>query len=113
MIIQDISQTGAMRKAMTAYMKLNGIRILIIPPVSFSPHTEQVRQNAEKDCSRKMEWKLEFIRKLHAFRKDDRIQNIIAETGKRKVDPYLFSAMECCITHRPWHDKINLGRPLS
>ena len=39
-----------MLMAMTTYMKLNGIRIFDYPGFS-QPLTEQVRQNAEKDCS--------------------------------------------------------------
>ena len=35
----------------------------------------------------------------------DRIQNIIAETGKTEGLIHIFSAMECCNTYRPWHDK--------
>ena len=57
-----------------------------------------------------MEWKLSSS-ELHAFRKDDRIQNIIAETGKTEGLIHIFSAMECCYL-QAWHDK-QLGRPSS
>lgn len=60
-------------------MPENGIRIFDY--LSFSqPLTEQVRQNAEK-IAQENGIEIEFIWKLHAFRKDDHIQKIISETG--------------------------------
>ena len=48
---------------------------------------------------------IEFIRKLRAFRKDDRIQELISKTGKAEGLIHIFSAMEQCHTYKPWHDK--------
>ena len=104
MIIQGYIPNWSHAEAMTAYMKLNGIRIFDYPTSFSQPLTEQVRQNAEK-IAHENGMEIEFIRKLHAFRKDDRIQNIIAETGKTEGLIHIFSAMECCNTYRPWHDK--------
>lgn len=47
----------------------------------------------------------EHIRKLRAFRKDDRIQEIISKTGKTEGMIHIFSAMEQCNTYKPWYDK--------
>ena len=104
MIIQGYIPNWSHAEAMTAYMKLNGIRIFDYPTSFSQPLTEQVRQNAEK-IAHENGMEIEFIRKLHAFRKDDRIQNIIAETRKTEGLIHIFSAMECCNTYRPWHDK--------
>ena len=104
MIIQGYIPNWSHAETMTAYMKLNGIRIFDYPTSFSQPLTEQVRQNAEK-IAHENGMEIEFIRKLHAFRKDDRIQNIIAETGKTEGLIHIFSAMECCNTYRPWHDK--------
>ena len=103
MIIQGYIPNWSHADAMTTYMKLNGIRIFDYPDFS-QPLTEQVRQNAEK-IAQENGIEIEFIRKLHAFRKDDRIQKIIAETGKTEGLVHIFSAMECCNTYKPWHDK--------
>lgn len=54
---------------MTAYMKLNGIRIFDYPSFS-QPLTDKVGQNVEK-IVHENRIEIEFIRKLHAFRKDD------------------------------------------
>ena len=71
MIIQGYIPNWSHAEAMTTYMKLNGIRIFDYPEFS-SPLTEQVRENAEK-IAHDHGIEIEFIRKLHAFRKDDRI----------------------------------------
>ncbi len=47
------------------------------------PLTEQIRANAQRIADENG-IEIEFIRKLRAFRKDDRIQQIIQETGKKK-----------------------------
>ncbi len=77
MIIQGYIPNWSHAEAMTAYMKLNSIRIFDYATSFSQPLTEQVRQNAEK-IAHENGMEIEFIRKLHAFRKDDRIQNIIA-----------------------------------
>ena len=68
------------------------------------PLTEQIRANAQRIADENG-IEIEFIRKLRAFRKDDRIQQIIQETGKTKGLIHIFSAMEQCNTYKPWHDK--------
>lgn len=102
-IIQGYIPNWSHAEAMTTYMKLNGIRIFDYPSFS-QPLTEQVRQNAEK-IAQENGIEIEFIRKLHAFRKDDRIQKIISDTGVTEGLVHIFSAMECCNTYKPWHDK--------
>ena len=102
MSIQGYIPNWGHADAMTTYMKLNGIRIFDYPGFS-QPLTEQVRQNAEK-IAQENGIEIEFIRKLHAFRKDDRIQKIIAETGKTEGLVHIFSAMEFCNTYMPWQD---------
>ena len=92
MIIQGYIPNWSHAEAMTAYMKLNGIRIFDYPTSFSQPLTEQVRQNAEK-IAHENGMEIEFIRKLHAFRKDDRIQNIIAETGKTEGLILLWSSI--------------------
>lgn len=47
MIIQGYIPNWSHAEAMTAYMKLNGIRIFDYPTSFSQPLTEQVRQNAE------------------------------------------------------------------
>ena len=90
---------------MTGYLKSHDIRIFDFSNFS-QPLTEQVRQNAQRIADENG-IEIEFIRKLRAFRKDDRIQKIISETGKAEGLIHIFSAMEQCNTYKPWHDKVS------
>lgn len=69
MIIQGYIPNWSHADAMTTYMKTNDIRIFDYSDFS-QPLTEQVRQNADRIASENG-IEIEFIRKLHAFRKDD------------------------------------------
>ena len=103
MIIQGYIPGWSHADGMTSYFNANKIRIFDF--ASFSqPLTEQVRQNAQK-IAEENGIEIEFIRKLHAFRKDDRIQEILVNTGKTEGLIHIFSAMEQCATYKPWHDK--------
>ena len=103
MIIQGYIPGWSHAEAMTGYLKANGIRIFDYSSFS-QPFTEQIRQNAQRIADENG-IEIEFIRKLHAFRKDDRIQQIISDTGKTEGLIHIFSAMERCNTYKPWHDK--------
>ena len=103
MIIQGYIPGWNHAEGMTSYLKANNIRIFDFPNFS-QPLTEQVRSNAQR-IANENGIEIEFIRKLHAFRKDDRIQEIILKTGKSEGLVHIFSAMERCNTYKPWHDK--------
>mgnify|MGYP001818401884 CR=1 FL=1 len=47
---------------------------------------------------------IEFILKRN-FRKEERIEEIIAERGDHPGLVHIFSAMETCTAFKPWHDK--------
>lgn len=48
---------------------------------------------------------VEFIRKQQDFRKEERVQEIIAARGDHPGIVHIFSAMESCTAFKPWHDK--------
>ncbi len=102
-IIQGYIPGWSYADGMTSYLKAHDIRIFDFSNFS-QPLTEQVRQNAQRIAGENG-IEIEFIRKLRAFRKDDRIQEIISETGKTEGLIHIFSAMEQCNTYKPWHDK--------
>ena len=102
-IIQGYIPGWSYADGMTAYMKATNIRIFDFSSFS-QPLTEQIRQNAQMIAD-KNGIEIEFIRKLRAFRKDDRIQEIIRQTGKTEGLVHIFSAMEQCNTYKPWNDK--------
>ena len=104
MIIQGYISGWSYADGMTSYLKSHDIRIFDFSNFS-QPLTEHVRQNAQRIADENG-IEIEFIRKLRAFRKDDRIQKIISESGKTEGLIHIFSAMEQCNTYKPWHDKV-------
>ena len=80
MIIQEYIPGWSHANGMTGYLYANNIRIFDFSNFS-QPLTEQFRANAQRIADENG-IEIEFIRKLHAFRKDDRIQGTIQKTGK-------------------------------
>jgi len=66
--------------------------------------TEAIKKNAA-ELARKNGVEIEYIRKSKAFRKDDKIAEILAGRGTREGLVHIFSAMEIANTYKPWHDK--------
>ena len=102
-IIQGVIPDWSYAEGMTGYFYANGIKIFDFAKFS-QPMTERVRSNAE-EIAKDNGIEIEFIRKTQAFRKDDRIKDIIEKTGKTEGLVHIFSAMETCNTYKPWHDK--------
>lgn len=102
-IIQGVIPGWCFSEGMTSYFYANDIRIFDYANFSKSL-SDKTRENAEQ-LAKENGIQIEFIRKLKAFRKEDRIQEIIRETGKTEGLVHIFSAMECCNTYKPWHDK--------
>ena len=104
-IIQGVIPNWSYADGMTGYFYGNDIKIFDYAKFS-QPLTEKVRTNAER-IAKDEGIEIEFIRRLQAFRKDDRIQEIIREKEITEGLVHIFSAMEACNTYRPWHDKVS------
>jgi hypothetical protein len=102
-IIQGVIPVWSYAEGMTGYFYGNEIKIFDYAKFS-QPLTESVRKTAEQ-IAKDEGIEIEFIRKTQAFRKDDRIQEIIKEKEVTEGLVHIFSAMEKCNTYRPWHDK--------
>ena len=105
MIIQGYVATWSHPEGMTGYLNANDIRIFDYQKFC-EPLTRKVRSIAE-EIARESGIEIEFIRKLKAFRKDDRIQEIIKGKQNNTGLIHIFSAMESCTTYKPWHDKTS------
>ena len=90
-------------QGMTKYLYEQDIRIFDYPAFA-EPLREEIRTNAEKMAAENG-LEIEFISKYKAFRKEDRIQEIIAQRGQEPGLVHIFSAMERCPTYKPWHNK--------
>ena len=102
-VIQGVIPSWSYAEGMTGYFYANGIKIFDFAKIS-QPLTERVRGNAEQ-IAKDNGIEIEFIRNAQAFRKDDRIKEIIKQCGKTEGLVHIFSAMEVCNTYKPWHDK--------
>ena len=90
-------------KGMTAFLYEQKIRIFDYPQFAQALR-ETIRENAER-IAKDHGIEIEFIRKIKAFRKEDRIQEVLKTRGTHPGLVHVFSAMESCTSYRPWHDK--------
>jgi hypothetical protein len=91
-------------KGMTSYLYKQGIRIFDYGKLFAEPLRDAIRDNAQA-VAKEHGLEIEFIRYKDAFRKEDRIQQIVAERGDHPGLVHIFSAMEGCQSYRPWYDK--------
>jgi hypothetical protein len=89
--------------AMGGYLSYHQIRLFDYAHWA-EPRREEIRVNAEQ-LAAEAGIQIEFIRKSKAFRKEDRIQQILAARGDHPGLVHIFSAMETCASFQPWHDK--------
>jgi len=105
MVIQGTLPEIAHAQAFTR--ELNRRRIRIFDFTKFSqPLREQIKENAGK-LAKEHDLEIEFIRRIDAFRKEDRIQEVLAERGTKPGLVHIFSAMETCPSFEPWYDKAS------
>ena len=107
MVIQGVIPGWSYSDGISSYFYANNIKIFEFQSFS-KPLTQKIRDNAQA-IAKENNIEIEYIRKIKAFRKDDRIQEIIKESGRTEGLIHIFSAMECCNSYKPWHDK-NTGK---
>ncbi|MCR4407600.1 MAG: MarR family transcriptional regulator [Anaerolineae bacterium] len=90
-------------KGMTGYLYANNIRIFDFPAFAQGLR-DDIRSNAER-IAQEHGLEIEFIRKSHSFRKEDRIREILESRGDHPGLVHIFSVMERCTAYYPWHDK--------
>jgi len=106
-IVNGIAGKFGFAGGMTGFFYEKGLRIFDFAKI-FTPLTEVIKGNAEK-IAEENGIKIEYIRKSGAFRKDDRIAEIIKKRGSHEGLVHVFSSMELSMTYSPWHDK-NTGK---
>ena len=89
-------------EGMTGFLNANHIRIFEYLEWTKSQN-EAINKNA-KQLAEENGIKIEFIRKIKDFRKEDRVQNILKQRGSSPGLVHIFSAMEICTSYEPWHD---------
>jgi hypothetical protein len=90
-------------KGMTKYLYDHNIRIFDYTKFA-NPLRETIRASAEAIAAENG-LEIEFISKSKAFRKEDRVQEVLQQRGDHPGLVHIFSAMEACMAYVPWHDK--------
>lgn len=90
-------------KGMAAYLRAHNIMIFDYPRFA-EPLRDELRANAER-IAKENGVEIEFIRSKGAFRKEDRIRDVLDKRGNHHGLVHIFSAMEGCPSYEPWHDK--------
>jgi hypothetical protein len=88
---------------MTRYLNAHKVRIFDFTQWA-QPSRERLRVHTEQ-VAEEHGITIEFIRQIKAFRKEERVQAIVAERGSHPGLVHIFSAMESCSSFKPWHDK--------
>lgn len=102
-IINGVAGTFGYADGMTTFFNINKWKIFDFAKV-FTPVTENVKENAEKIAAENS-LTIEYIRKSGAFRKDDKIAEIIEKRGTHEGLVHIFSVLEMSDTYSPWHNK--------
>ena len=90
---------------MSRYLRSHDIRIFDYPRFA-EPLRDEIRANAER-VAKEHGVEIEFIRSSGSFRKEARVQEILAKRGEAPGLVHILSAMEGCPSFEPWHDKQN------
>lgn len=103
LVIQGTLPGWCFAGGMTSFLNVNKIRIFDYPKFA-NTLREEIRSHAEA-IARENNLEIEFIRKIKAFRKEERIKEFLKERGTHPGLVHIFSAMEKCTSYKPWHDK--------
>ena len=90
-------------EAMASFLRAHQIRLFDYTKWA-EPLRERIRENAERIATANG-LKIEFIRKVDRFRKEDRIAALLQTRGMQPGLVHIFSAMENCPAYQPWYDK--------
>ncbi len=91
-------------EAMARYLRQQHTRLFDFPRWA-EPFRHTLRRHAE-ELAAESGLEIEFIRRHHGFRKEERIKAIVAERGDHPGLVHIFSAMETCPSYRPWYDRL-------
>ncbi len=103
MVITGIIPGICYSDGMGAHLRSQNIRIFDYPRFA-EPLRDEIRQNAER-IAQESGIEVEFIRSKNSFRKEARVQEILAKRGDHAGLVHILSAMEACPSFEPWHDK--------
>lgn len=89
-------------QGMAGYLWRQGIRCFDYTEFA-QPLREQIRKHAN-ELAKENGLEIEFVRKRRAFRKEERVSEIIEKRGKQAGLVHIFAAMESCMAYYPHYD---------
>ena len=87
---------------MQSWLRIHQVRLADYPRWA-EPMRAEIRDNALKVAA-ETGIKIEFIRRLKAFRKEDRVKRVLEERGDAPGLVHILSAMESCTSFSHWRD---------
>jgi hypothetical protein len=90
-------------EGMTKYLGGKGVRVFDFADWA-KPFSTEIRVNAER-LAEESGLAIEYIQRPRSFRKEERIEKILAKRGSAPGMVHIFSVLETCTEYRPWHDK--------
>jgi len=102
-IIRGTPGIMAYADGMTSFFYAHQFRIFDFAEI-FKPTTQAIRQNIE-EMAKQNYVEIEYVNKVGAFRKEDKIAEILNKRGNHVGLVHIFSQKELCNTYDPWHDK--------
>jgi hypothetical protein len=88
--------------AMSIHLRVKGVRLFDFARWA-EPLRDEIRNHAER-VAQESGLQIEFVRKKN-FRQEARIKQILAQRGAHPGLVHIFSALEPCLSFKPWHDK--------
>lgn len=104
LVLQGTLPSVAYPQAVTTELDRRDIRLFDHAKQFALPFRDAIRARTEQLAAEEGV-EIEYIQRMKTFRKEDRIQQILAARGNRPRLVHIFSAMEPCPTYEPWHDK--------
>lgn len=106
-----ILMTGILRPinftdGLSSYLFTHGVRLFKYMNAFAKPMAEKIRANAERVAS-EAGVEIQYITSKNAFRKEDRVQEIIRKRGSHPGLVHIFSAQETCPCFEARYDKAN------
>lgn len=102
-IIRGTAGNMGYADGMTAFFYSHHYKIFDFAKI-FAPITERIKANLEQMAS-ESGIAIEYIRKVGAFRKDEKIAKILEKRGNGLGLVHIFSQLELIDTFDPWHDE--------
>jgi hypothetical protein len=102
-IIRGVPGSLGYADGMTAFFYSHNFKIFDFHKI-FTPITDEIKANIEK-LAAENGVEIEYVRKVGAFRKDDKIAQILTERGNGIGLVHIFSQLEVLDTYDPWCDR--------